>query len=467
MNNGNDLLRQFDMGYEGFAQANAETLDALSKAMSAGSGVDAAVMTGGRALTPESLDTTLVNILHTTDEARLFQRLKKTPVKSVVHQWDVRTEVGADDGAWIPEGGNSQSADQTISRKFTTAKYLQTLRTVTLQASVSNMIEDAIALEKNAGALWIIRNVEKTLFAGNSTLFSVQPDGLKAQIDPGNIIDVRGADATSSTFEDAITSCARTIRNHFGVPTHMFSSTMIMMDVQKLLRDRIRFGNGNVGYGSAVFKTYPTPFGEIELVDDVFITEGDVPSQSSLTTQAPTTPTVNSSTVNGAGQTGSQFGAGDAGNYDYVVVGSNQYGDSAATADIPVTNVLATGSVTINLTGGAILPSAYKVYRSELGGVSGATCLYAFSVAYTGAGQNVIDLNAYLPGTSDVYILNLNPTYDAIEWVQFLPMMKFDLYPTNAAVYPFLMLLFGSLAVKKPVQHARITNVAPASLGWF
>jgi len=45
--------------------------------------------------------------------------------------------------------------------------------------------------------------------------------------------------------------------------------------------------------------------------------------------------------------------------------------------------------------------------------------------------------------------------------------MKFDLYPTNAAVYPFLMLLFGFLAVKKPVQHVRIKNIAPSGLGWF
>ena len=137
-----DLIKQFDAGYDGFLQANSETLEALSKAMEAGSGVDAAAFTGGRALTPESLDTTLVNVLHTTDEARLFQRLKKTPVKSVVHQWDKRTEVGDDSAGWVPEGGASEETDQTIARKFTTAKYLQTLRKVTLQSAQSNMIED-------------------------------------------------------------------------------------------------------------------------------------------------------------------------------------------------------------------------------------------------------------------------------------------------------------------------------------
>jgi hypothetical protein len=81
--------------------------------------------------------------------------------------------------------------------------------------------------------------------------------------------------------------------------------------------------------------------------------------------------------------------------------------------------------------------------------------------------NSIIDRNFYLPGCSDVYVLNMNPAYNAIEWIQFLPLMKFDLYPTDAAVYPFLMLLFGSLALKKPEHHIRIKNVAPSNLGWF
>ena len=134
-----------DIDYTGFAQGNIETLELLNKALSAGSGVDAGAFTGGRALIPESLDTTLVNILWTQDEARLFQRLKKQPIRSPVHQWDDRTDVGARDGAWVPEGGASIEADQTIARRYATAKYLQTLRKVTLQASISNMIENAMS----------------------------------------------------------------------------------------------------------------------------------------------------------------------------------------------------------------------------------------------------------------------------------------------------------------------------------
>lgn len=459
-----DLMKQLDLGYEGFARANAETLEALTKAMEAGSGVDAAAFTGGRALTPESLDTTLVNVLHSTDEARFFQRLKKVPVKSVVHQWDYRDEVGEDGAGWVPEGGDSQETDQNIVRQFTTAKYLQTLRKVTLQAANSNMIEDAISIEKEAGALWIIRNVESALFKGNASNNTYMPNGLDPQIAAANIRDLRGKDAQSVDFEDAMNEGARKIRDSYGVPTDMFTSTMVMQDVQALLRDRIRFGTGNV-VGGAVFKTYPTPFGEFGLIDDVFVKEGTTPTANTFS-GVPGQPTIGSVTT--PVDATALFAAADIGDYVYKIVPMNQYGDGTASAEEIVSAFTAGDNVTIPVTkGSGNDPLAYKVYRSKIGGATGAEVRYAFTVPYTASPMDVIDRNWYLPGTSNVYLLNLNTAYNAIEWVQFLPMMKFDLYPTNAAVYPFLMLLFGSLAVKKPLHHVMVRNISPSGLGWF
>ncbi len=467
-----DLLRQYDLGYEGFVKANAETLEALTKAMEAGSGVDAAAFTGGRALTPESLDTVLVNILHTQEEARLFQRLKKVPVKSVVHQWNFRDEVGADDGAWVPEGGAAEETDQDIERRFTQSKYLQTKRIVTLQAAQSNMVEDAIAIEQEAGALWMIRNVEKSLFLGNSTNNTYEPDGLDAQIDattyPDNVIDLRGKDATSAEFEDAMNEAARVIRDSFGVPTDLFISTMVMQDVQALLRDRIRFGAG-MTEGTSIFEIYPTPFGKIKLIDDVFIKEGIAASASALSGRPGTSTALNIGAATSPTDSTALFTAADTGTYYYSVAPINRYGPGAV--DIAtVTGVAAGDNVTLAVTTYPVpAATAYKVYRSAVGGAAD-TLKYAFTVSHAQVvsdSQTVIDRNWYLPGTSTGYVLNMNTAYNAIEWVQFLPMMKFDLFPTDAAIYPFLMLLFGSLAVKKPLHHVRIINVAPSTLGWF
>jgi hypothetical protein len=472
-----DLINSFDAGYEGFSQANSETLEALSKALTAGSGVNAAAFTGGRALTPESLDSVLVSVLHTTEEARLFQRLKKNPVKSVVHQWNYRDDVGADYGGWTSEGGTSVAADQHITRQFVTAKYLQTLRQVTLQAATSNMLEDAVAIEQEAGALWLIRNIEKAMIVGNSTMNALEPDGLQAQLtasaNAANTIDMRGADATSSVFEKAMNDGAKIIRGNFGVPTHLFSSISVMTDVQQLLRDRVRFGAG-ANLGSAIFNEYPTPFGKYELVDDVFITEGTTADVSTVTGIPGTTTPLTMATPTVNVDTSSKFTASDAGNYFYSVSPVNQYGPGAAVVTTVAAAAVSGSNVSINITQFTVpAATAFKVYRSKKGeasATSNAGCLYAFTVALatvTAASNCIIDENADLPGTSSAYILNLNPIYNAIEWVQFLPMMKFDLYPTNAAVYPFLMLLFGALAVKKPNQHIRVKNISPSSLGWY
>lgn len=446
-------------------EVHMESLQLLQKALSAGSGVDAAAFTGGRALIPESLENTLVNILHTQDEARIFQALKKVPIKSPVHQWDERTEVGADEGAWVPEGGDSEEQDQTIARKYSTAKYLQTLRKVTLQASISNMIENAMVLEQNAGTLWVIRNVEKGLIYGNSDYVAQQPDGLINQIPSANVLDCRGADASSATFENIFNEGCRQIRDNFGRASNFFASTKVMEDVQRLLRDRIRFGPG-VNNGNAIFTEYITPFGTPTIKDDIFIQEGSTPSASSLTTKRPSQLTIDSGPTI-APNASSEFVAADSGNYFYYFVGVNRYGDAIASAESTVAANVAGSSCTFTIGPGATVPTAIKVYRTKKDALTGTTANYMFTVAYTGDPTTIVDHNAYLPGCSDGFLLTMDQVYDAIEWFQFLPLMKFDLYPTNAAVYPFLMLLFGSLALKKPSQHIRVKNIAPSGLGWF
>ena len=455
----------FDEKLTGYGELHAESLQNLQKALTAGSGVDAASFTGGRALTPESLEKTLVNVLATQKEAVLFQMLKHTPISGPVHQWNYRDDVGAVDGAWVPEGGDSEDTDQTIARQYMTAKYLQTRRQVTIQAASTNMLENAMAIEQNAGMLWLVQNIERGLFYGNEDYNAYQPNGLIKQIPSSNVIDMRGGLASSSTFEEKMEEAARIIRDSFGQANTMLTSTKIMQDVQALLRDRIRFQAGSTT-GNAIFDKYPTIFGELNLKADVFIQEGAIPAASSLTTKRPGAPTLGSESTP-VSDTGYAFDADSAGDYVYKVVAVNRYGDSAASSELVITSVADGDMVQFTITEGDPAATAFKIYRSKKGGVTGAEVRYMETVARTGASQVYKDDNSELPGCSDVFILTVDPLYDAIEWFQFLPAMKFDLYPTNAAVYPFLMLVFGGLALKKPTQHVRIKNVQPPSLNWF
>ena len=471
--------------FNGFGPSSLDggTLEALQKALTAGAGVDASMFTGGRALIPESLETTLVNILHSNEEAVLFSMIKKRNIPSPVHQWDERTEVGIDDAGWVAEAGESKETDQTIARRSVEAKYLQTMRKVTLQASLSNMIEEAVALEKNAGALWIIRNIERAMWSGNSSLFPFQFDGVDAQLDmipanEGNIIDLRGGEATTNAFENKMVESCRVIREHFGKATNVFGSPKFLQDVQVLLRDRLRFQAQEEGLGATVFNRYPTPFGTPMLTDDLFISadgrtdgEGNVPRASAYTTDRPTKPTMAVAAAATASGEVSQFATAQAGDYTYRAVMSNHFGDSPA-SDAAVVTVAAGQKVTVTITPATGKnASAYKVYRSKLGGTATSEVRFAFRGPVTQTnGVNVataaVDLNADLPGTGSVYVLNMDPVYGAIEWCQFLPLMKFNLYPTATAIRPFLLLLYGALAVKKKVQHVRIKNVSPTGLDW-
>lgn len=475
-----DISQQFPANMVGHGDfGNVDVLENLQKALSAGSGVDAGSFTGGRALIPESLENTLVNVLWSQDEARLFQRIKKKAISSPVHQWDKRTEVGDSDGAWVAEGGTSFEKDQTISRVYATAKYLQTLRKATLQATLSNMIENAMTIEQNAGALWIIREVEKAMFYGNDAIVAEQPKGILQQINDyagnvatygspvaDNILDVRGASADSAEFEKKMNEASRAIRDKYGKATLLLTSTMVMQDVQNLLRDRIRFGIGD-NKGSTVFNRYPTPFGEMELLDDVFIREGNTPGTPSVIAGAPAAPTQSVAPAAGAvaGSEISFWGAADVGAYLYRVTAVNKFGESAP-VNMTTVNSVSGQKITMTVADGATAGTGFNLYRSKKGGAV-ADAKFVKTVPRTGATTVITDFNAELPGCSHGIILTMDQVYDAIEWFQFLPLMKFDLYPTNQAVYPFLMLLFGALALKKPEQHAYIRNISPASLGWF
>ena len=60
----------------------------------------------------------------------------------------------------------------------------------------------------------------------------------------------------------------------------------------------------------------------------------------------------------------------------------------------------------------------------------------------------------------------LTPGDDAINWRQLLPMLKFPLYPTAAAVIPWAQLMFGYLRITKRKHHALVRNIVPTSATW-
>ena len=466
-----NLLTGWDGG------AGEDGLALLMKALEAGSGADAGSFTGGRALIPESLDRTLVNILWNQDDAKLFKKLKRNTISGPVHQWTDRDDVGNSDGAWVQEGAESFEKNSNFTRRFVEAKYLQTRRQITLQMMSSNAIEQAEAIEKNAGTLWLIQNIEKALFHGNASIIGEQFTGIE-YFDGINTIDLRGSDLiNNSQGEEAWSQASRIIYENHGMATDAFMSTTIAEDIQKLLRDRLRVPTNGASAmdgasGGYVYTKYPTHFGDIMLEADKFIRRNnETPQPSTLTALRPDQPTVVAAAVTAANTNeNSQFVAASAGTYYYTVVAFNKYGESVQSATVNAT-VAAGGSITLTITDGATAGTGYRVFRSRIDANASQRTDLRFMVEVSRSAGNVItDLNNDLPNTSPMFVLNLNPTPgagNAIEWEQWLPMMKFQLYPTASAVNPFLMLLYGALGVKKPQHIVRVKNISYSRDNWY
>jgi hypothetical protein len=71
-----------------------------------------------------------------------------------------------------------------------------------------------------------------------------------------------------------------------------------------------------------------------------------------------------------------------------------------------------------------------------------------------------VDKNDYLPGTASMLFVTENRITPVYRFGQLLPASTYPLYPTDQAVTPFLVILFGALEVSAPEFCALVDNVA-------
>jgi hypothetical protein len=468
------LSSLFDAGVQGGDASSNE----LIKALSAGYGTDSATMTGGRSLIPEDIESTLVMALDATQEDFKFMNaLKKQPVYSTVHEYTRLNEVGSG-LSFVGEGEASVETDSEYERVVQPVKYLQTERRVTLQMTNAQTLVDAIGQEKINGTLLLLQAAETANFRGNASVNPAEYNGVLAQIYSAtkkNVVDLRGKRMSSTDGENAINEIAQSVfentRGGSGL-TDAFMPSIIASDVQALARDRYRFSQ-DTSKGQPVVTTYPNVFGgDISIGQrsgptKFFRPKGTIVANGDAAKRpgAPATVVLTAQTKTG----GLGFLTADAGDYEYVVHSINQYGTSAGTPASAAVSVANGEEVEIAIAKPASgpLPTGYIITRSKKGVAGGH--LEMVRVAYTGATQDVLDRNEDLPGTGEVVFISNSPLFNSIQFNQFLPLMKFDLYPGpgGGAIHPFLLLLWGSLDVKVPWYHGVIKNISYAGLDWF
>ncbi|GAB6276252.1 MAG: hypothetical protein SAMD01599839_07920 [Rectinema sp.] len=469
-----NLLEPTAIGESGFGSVSES---GLLKALSAGAGTDSASMTGGRALIPQDIEMSMVNAMAAKKaDFKVMNLLKKQEVHSTIHEYTRRNDAGGFENIFASEGGEAGESDQTLERVAKPMKFLQTYREVTLQMQVAKTLEDAMASEKLAGTLTILKGAEYATFHGDSSVVPVQFDSLQKQIlsnsSRRNLIDFRGKKITDTGGEDSITEIARMVHDNGGDLSHAFMPSMIAQDFQVLARDRLRLNPADRS-GAAVIEEYPTPFSEAIKIagkeagpDKMFRIKGPIVANGD-STKRPSAPTFALLAQNLTANGGPGFVVADAGTYYYTVFAVNEYGISTGAVAASAAPA-ATKEVKITITPGATKGTGYIICRSKKDAADGADCREMIRVADSGAATTVyLDQNSDLPGTGEIVYLSHDLVEPSIQWDQFLPLMKFDLYPTKSAVTPFLIVLFGTPDVKVPWYHGVVKNVGYTGLAWY
>jgi hypothetical protein len=473
-------------------EMGGDAIEALQKALTAGYGTDVSTLTGAGAFRIQSLDKTMQATIQENKHFKLFNELRKTGAGATVDEWTEQSGVGGFlGGSTNTETGVIASAQGSYARRVGLVKYLMTRREVSFVSTLGNNLASSEAIEAQAGAIQLLTDAEFLSFEGDSTVVPTEFDGIYAQmvagvaagqVDSGNILD---AQAQSLNSINLVNKAAAVIAGYgnFGVPTHLFMSLGVQADFDTGLDPAFRVPLPNVGEGGlklgAPVVGVRTSQGDIATMNDVFVREDlqlqpfEVLYAATATSNTGMKPASVALAV--ASDTSSMFGASHAGNYYYLVTGLNAAGQSDGR--VSAQQAVAAGqkcTLTIGVSAGG-LETGYAVYRSRLNGgnsVSGSVAgqgsdfRLVARVARTGSSTTFVDLNREIPGTTKAYMLNMSPSHHAINWRQLLPMLKFPLYPTNAAVIPWAQLMFGYLRMTKRRHHVVIKNILPNNSVW-
>lgn len=479
----NIVLPDLAAGQSAAGVMGSAEVEALQKALTAGYGTDPATFTGGTALRIQSLDKTMFATIQENKHFRLFNALVKSNATATVDEWTEQSSVGGFlGGSTNTETGTIRAADGQYARRTALVKYLMTRREVSFVATLGNNIASAEAIEQQNGAIQLLSDAEYLCFEGDSTVVPTEFDGIFAQIQAGvtagqvdgaNILDAQAASLASINL---VNKAAAQISGYgnFGTPTHIFMSQLVQADFDNGLDPAFRVALDNnpgaLQLGAPV-KGIRTSWGDIATMPDVFIRE-DL-RQQPFETLYPTIAAANAAqapasvTTAVASDAASQFAAGQAGNYYYAVVGVNAAGGSTIVKSA-VQAVAAGQKCTLTITRSAgAQETGYIVYRSRLNGTNATTDFREMvRIPVAGATTTYVDLNRDIPGTTKAFILNMSNGGGAISWRQFLPMLKFPLYPTVSATVPWAQLLFGYLRLTKRRHHVVIKNILPNGATW-
>ncbi|MMZ43515.1 hypothetical protein D1872_50670 [compost metagenome] len=457
-------LTNFDKGFGNATQAD---VDALNKALEAGHEVNPLNLEGGGAFRVESLDNSLKVLTYGDQHIKLWKKIPKQQAYSTVEQYGQLVDYGRQQGAFVGEGVLPDSNDSTYARKAAFVKFLGTTREVTHPMTlVNSAFGNVVARQNQDGILWMLKQIERGLFWGDSKLApggneGVEFDGLNKMIDPINTIDLKG----NYLEEKHINWGAQMIIQNYGTPTDLYLPFEVMAQFSQEFfpKERVIMPTQSGYQAGVVVNKFMTHGGEVEFNPDIFLSKTAPLNMNASSFKAPNVGTLEfTAATDLVATTDSQFGKSGAGKYKYRVTFNNNHGESIPTDEIEV--VLTSSDLVKgvqlhikNPTSTAFPVEFIKVYRSEKDG----NALYEvakFAVANPGAGAETlfVDKCEVMANTYTAFMGEMSP--DILGFKQLAPMMKMDL-ATLGPVVRWMILLYGVPILYAPRKWMRFTNI--------
>lgn len=494
-------LHNYDgMGLNGFGMSSMDTVQQINKALNAG--YQTVNQTNGGALRVESLEESLKVLEHTDRHIRFWRDLPKSPAFNTVEEYNTLESYGDNSfGPFTREGEIPLENDSQLRRRTALIKYMGCTRAVTHPATmVAPAHGDLIALENANGILWLLRQIEISLFRGNSRLAPLgqegeQWDGLTNLIFEENFIDLEGSPMQEADLEEV----ANLLAFNYADPTDIYTGYRPLSDLVKTMYPRHRVNlpapaEGRIGQSLNAFESQAgiLKFNATRFIERPPVAPDGIRGPATLVPTAPSAIAVSKVAGTGVGEFDKSQGDDNA-RYAYLVTAANRFGESSPVA----VTLLASGlspiitsaeaeagyEVNLSITNAvslAVPPDYFNVYRTAAlpEGTSDAQAIAlprsAFSLiqqvpAESQASGGVTpavagtlkDINRVMPFTEEVYVGELSP--QVITFRQLAPIMKMDLAVTGPS-YRWMILLYGVLLLFARKKWAKLTNVGRLGL---
>lgn len=454
-----DLTR----GVNGFGMGTQQDVDMLNKALSAGHEVNPLSLEGGGAFRVESLENSLKVLTYGDQHIKFWKKIPKQKAYSTVEQYGQLLDYGRQQGAFVGEGVLPDSNDSTYARKAAFVKFLGTTREVTHPMTlVNSAFGNVVARQNQDGILWMLKQLEQSLFWGDSKLApggneGLEFDGINKMIDPDNTINLKG----NYLEEKHINWGAQMIIQNYGTPTDLFLPFEVMAQFSQEFfpKERVIMPTQQGYQAGVVVNKFMTHGGEVNFEPNIFLNKTRPLNMNASSFKAPAVGTLTSVVADPS--TEGEFTAQGQGTYKYRVTFNNSHGESVPTEAVAVsltTDVDKAVKLTIKNPTSTAFPIEYvRVYRTEKDGEQFYEIgRFPVTSPNSGADTVIVDKGEVIANTYTAFMGEMSP--DILAFKQLAPMMKMDL-ATLGPVIRWMVLLYGVPVIYAPKKWMRFTNI--------